>query len=96
VTALTTDAAKEAIRQSDLFSSYIQNASKLHGPALEKVSSDLLLYHSERDPSAEMLLILELELKLVLKSYNLVHLCYRRHCSSSFLVISIAKTICNV
>ncbi|KAH9543369.1 hypothetical protein CY35_13G061100 [Sphagnum magellanicum] len=41
VTALTTDAAKEAIRQSDLFSSYIQNASKLHGPALEKEVASL-------------------------------------------------------
>ncbi|CAK9201668.1 unnamed protein product [Sphagnum troendelagicum] len=41
VTALTTDAAKEAIQQSDLFSSYIQNASKLHGPALEKEVASL-------------------------------------------------------
>lgn len=37
VTALTMGAAKEAIHQSEVFSSQIDKASKLEGPALEKV-----------------------------------------------------------
>lgn len=39
VTALTTNAAKEAIHQSTLFSTRIDEASKLEGPALEKVNT---------------------------------------------------------
>jgi hypothetical protein len=37
VTALTMGAAKEAIHQSTVFSAQIDEASKLQGPALEKV-----------------------------------------------------------
>lgn len=44
VTALTMGAAKEAIHQSTVFSAQIDEASKLQGPALEKVGLVIVLF----------------------------------------------------